>query len=102
CTCVEAWHDFWTLLKSNKGSFALYILFQIVIALAIGAIVAAAGFLTCCCGFFLLAIPYIGTVLMLPLLIFSRAYSVLYFRQFGAQFDVFGPEISPAGEIVPS
>ncbi|MHC4666095.1 MAG: DUF7544 domain-containing protein [Planctomycetota bacterium] len=102
CTCVDAWHEFWPLLTSNKGGFTLYILFQIVIALAIGAIVAAAGLLTCCCGFVLLAIPYIGTVLMLPLLIFSRAYSLLYIRQFGPRFDVFGPEISQTEAIVPS
>lgn len=90
--CIEAWREFWALLSSNKGRFAVYILFQIVIAMAIGAIVMAAVLMTCCCAGLILAIPYIGTVLMLPLLIFKRAYSLCYFRQFGPQFDVFSPE----------
>ena len=93
CTCVEAWREFWALLSKNIGRFALYILFQIVIAMAIGAIVVAAVLVTCCCAGALLAIPYIGTVLKLPLLMFSRAYSLLYLRQFGPQFDVFLPVV---------
>ncbi len=95
-TCTDAWREFWTLLTSNKGRFTLYILFQIVIAMAISAIVFAAMCITCCCAACILAIPYIGTVLMLPLLVFKRSYSLLYFRQFGPDFDVFIPEIEAA------
>ncbi len=95
-TCTDAWREFWTLLTSNKGRFTLYILFQIVITMAISAIVFAAMCITCCCAACILAIPYIGTVLMLPLLVFKRAYSLCYFRQFGPTFDVFVPEIEAA------
>jgi hypothetical protein len=31
---------------------------------------------------------------MLPLLVFKRAYSLFYLRQFGPEFDVFIPEIA--------
>ena len=89
CRCTEAWGRFLQILSRRKGAFALYILFQIVIAMFIGAIVMAVIFGTCCCAAFFLAIPYIGTVLMLPLLVFKRAYSLYYLRQFGAAFDVF-------------
>lgn len=99
CTCIEAWQEFWTLLSGNKGKFTLYILFQIVIAIAIGAIVTAVVVMTCCCAGVILAIPYIGTVLMLPLLVFRRAYSVCYFRQFGPGFDVFGGGIVQAEAV---
>ena len=95
-TCTAAWREFWTLLTSNKGRFTLYILFQIVIGFAIGAIVLAAMCITCCCAACILAIPYIGTVLMLPLLVFKRSYSLLYFRQYGPTFDVFIPEAEAA------
>ena len=95
-TCTDAWREFWTLLTSNKGRFTLYILFQIVIAIAISAIVFTAMCITCCCAACILAIPYIGTVLMLPLLVFKRSYSLCYFRQFGPDFDVFIPEIETA------
>jgi len=95
-TCTAAWREFWTLLKSNKGRFTLYILFQIVIAIAVSTIVFAAMCITCCCAACILAIPYIGTVLMLPLLVFKRSYSLCYFRQYGPGFDVFTPEIEAA------
>lgn len=92
-SCTAGWREFLTILSVNKAHFALYILFQIVIALAIGAIVLTAVFVTCCCAACILAIPYIGTVLMLPVLVFKRAYSLLYLGQFGPEFDVFSPEI---------
>jgi len=92
------------MLSARKGVFCLYILFQIVIAIAVGAIVLTAGLVTCCCAWCLLAIPYIGTVVFLPVLVFKRAYSVCFLRQFGPEFDVFAvtPEPSPeiAGESV--
>jgi len=91
CRCLSAWREFLTILKANKARFILYLLFQIVIAIAIFAIIAAATVATCCCAACILLIPYIGTVLMLPLLVFTRAYSLMYIRQFGAAFDVFLP-----------
>jgi hypothetical protein len=99
-TCVEAWAHFMTCLSANKGRFALYILFQFVIALAMGAIVSAAVIITCCCAGLLMAIPYIGAVLMLPLLVFQRAYSVYYLRQYGPAFDVFAPAPTGSEPIV--
>jgi len=92
-SCTDGWREFLTILAANKARFALYILFQIVISITIGAIIFAAAIMTCCCAACILAIPYIGTVLMLPLLIFKRAYSLCYLRQFGPSFDVFSPEI---------
>lgn len=91
-TCMAAWREFWPLLTGNKGRFAIYILFQIVIALAVGIVVMACVCITCCCLGCILAIPYIGTVLMLPILVFDRSYSLLYLRQYGSGYDVFVPE----------
>jgi len=96
--CVAGWQQFMTILSANKLRFALYLLFQIVIAITIGAIIALGFCIGCClcCISILLLIPYIGTVILLPLLVFERAYSLYYLRQFGPQFDVFIPE----GEVV--
>jgi hypothetical protein len=97
-TCMTAWREFWQVLGANKGKYALYILFQIVIGIAIGAIVLTGICVTCCCLGCILAIPYIGTVVMLPLLIFTRSYTLLYLRQYGPNFDVFSTETA----VVPS
>ncbi len=95
-SCRAGWREFLRVLSSNKGRFFLYILFQIVIGIAIGAIIMTGMCITCCCAACVLAIPYIGTVLILPLLVFKRAYSLLYLGQFGPELDVFSPEIEPA------
>ncbi|MHC4641547.1 MAG: DUF7544 domain-containing protein [Planctomycetota bacterium] len=110
-TCVAAWREFWPLLTGNKGRFTIYILFQIVIALAVGVIGTSIACIFSCllfcvtCGIaccliviplinivFLLAYVYIITVLLLPLPVFGRSYSLLYLRQYGTSFDVFSPE----------
>jgi hypothetical protein len=93
-SCVAGWREFLTILSANKLRFALYLLFQIVIAIAIGAIIGIGFCIGCClcCASCLLLIPYIGTVILLPLLVFKRAYSLYYLQQFGPDFDVFGPE----------
>ncbi|MHC4334594.1 MAG: DUF7544 domain-containing protein [Planctomycetota bacterium] len=95
CTCVEGWGEFRGLLSANAGRFTLYILFQILLSMAIGAITTAAVIFTCCCAGVVLAIPYLGTVLMLPLLAFMRAYSLYYLAQFGPAFDVFAQPEPP-------
>jgi hypothetical protein len=90
---LTGWREFMTILSANKLRFALYLLFQIVIAITIGVIITIGFCIGCClfCISALLLIPYIGTVIVLPLLVFERAYSVYYLRQFGPQFDVFNP-----------
>ncbi|MBA7471310.1 hypothetical protein ES707_06616 [subsurface metagenome] len=97
-SCTAGWREFLTILSVNKARFVLYILFQIVIAIAIGAIFSIGFCIGCClcCVSVLLLIPYIGTVILLPLLVFKRAYSLYYLRQFGPEFDVFRPETEMA------
>jgi hypothetical protein len=97
-SCTAGWREFLTILSVNKARFVLYILFQIVIAIVIGAIFSIGFCIGCClcCVSLLLLIPYIGTVILLPVLVFKRAYSLLYLGQFGPEFDVFRPETEMA------
>jgi hypothetical protein len=93
-SCIAGWREFLTILSVNKARFVLYILFQIVIAMAIGAIKIMGFCIGCCfCGVgLLMLIPYIGTVILLPIHVFTRSYSLLYLKQFGPEFDVFSKE----------
>ena len=95
-SCTAGWREFLALLSVNKARFVLYILFQIVIAIVVGIIIMACVCITCCCLGCILAIPYIGTVLLLPILVFDRAYSPYYLGQYGPQFDIFIPEAETA------
>lgn len=98
-SCVAAWREFLHILSARKGAFFLYILFQMVIGIAISALFLTVALVTCCCACCFLAIPYIGTVFMLPVLVFKRAYSLHYLRQFGSDFDVFSPKMEPNENI---
>jgi len=102
-TCVAAWWEFWQLLKANLGTFTVYILFQIVLGMATSAIVIAAIVVTCCLACCILLLPFVGTVLLLPVLIFKRAYSLYYLAQFGPEYDVFPqPAAAPAAPPPPT
>ncbi|MGO8765810.1 MAG: hypothetical protein ACLQSR_11845 [Limisphaerales bacterium] len=92
--CLAAWGEFWRMLCAYPGTFVLYILFQIAMALAIGVMVLIAIICTCCIAACFMIIPYIGTVLLLPIFIFRRSYSLYFLQQFGSDYDVFPPPIS--------
>lgn len=63
--------------------------------MAIGIIVLGAITITCCIAVCLMAIFYLGTVLLLPVLVFKRSYPLYFLRQFGSGYDMF-PPASPA------
>jgi hypothetical protein len=86
-----AWKKVLPLLWQNFWKIMLYLAFKILIILCIGAIVLLIIGLGCCCCCIgaILFIPYIGTVILLPLPSFYRLYALCYLRQFGSEYDVF-------------
>jgi hypothetical protein len=101
-TCVIAWKEFLEIVSARKGALFVYLLFQFVISMAVSAVILAFALVTCCCACCFMMIPYIGTVILLPVLVFERAYSLHYLRQFGSDFDVFIPDqdVDPVPVIV--
>jgi hypothetical protein len=85
---MAAWRRFFSLAKGRWGWFLLSGLFVFVLVLAAGWVVFVTGMMTCCLGFLLLMIPYVGTVVLLPLIVTYRAFTV----EFLAQVD---PELLP-------
>ena len=94
-TCRAACREFFQLLGAHAGVFVLYILFQILLALVLGMLVIWVVLMTCCTAGCLLVVPYIGTVVVLPILVFKRAYALLFLAQFGPAYDVFPPAAPP-------
>jgi Na+/alanine symporter len=91
CRAVEAFGDVTLLIIHTLGSFFLFCLFAVVLVLAvlmIGAIVTCA---TCC----LAALPYVGTVILLPLFVCLRAFGLVFLRQFGPDYDVWATFMPP-------
>jgi|ERR1700674_3227457 len=88
-TCREAWSELLGLFAGRFHLLIVYLLFQIVLGLAIGIGILVIVIATCCLAGCLLILPYLGTVALLPVLVFQRAYSLYYLGQLGARYDVF-------------
>jgi len=92
CTCTEAWGEFLALLREKPWSFFRYLLFQIVIAIVVVLILLAVVIGTCCVAGILMVLPVVGSVLLLPISVFWRNYSLLYLAQFGPEYDLLRDE----------
>ena len=101
-TCLDAWKELWALIAARFGKFALYLVFQIVLGMVIGSLVLAVILVTCCLALCLMAIPYIGAVVMLPVTSFKRYYSLQFLAQFGPEYNVFAPSAAGTSSNAPS
>ena len=91
CDVKTAFQECGALVSANAGTFLLYLLFKILLALLYIVIGCISTCITCC----LVAVPYVGTVILLPLFVFHRAYSSYFLAQFSPDFAALAPEISP-------
>jgi hypothetical protein len=84
CTAWHAFMDVSKLILARPGPFILFALFGLVLLVALGVAGTILSCLTCCIAGF----PYIGTVVLLPALVWLLAFKLLFLRQFGAEYDV--------------
>ncbi|OGV74721.1 MAG: hypothetical protein A3K19_32955 [Lentisphaerae bacterium RIFOXYB12_FULL_65_16] len=73
---LSAWNYFGRLLVAHFPAFVLYLLARIVLKVCAFLLVVALVIMTCCLPGLLLLIPYVGTVLILPIPVFFRCWSV--------------------------
>jgi len=86
---MPAWRAFMPWLSTDGASFFLYGLFVLLLFLAAAIAIVAFGLATCCIGFIFLAIPYVGTILLLPFLVTYRYLSLEFLAQLDPTLDVF-------------
>lgn len=100
---TEAWHRFMPVFKAQAGTFILYGLFRFGLSILLAIVIMALVIITCCCAGILLAIPYLNAVLLLPLTVWWRTFSLEYLRQLGPEFDVWNrpPPEPEAGTPAP-
>jgi hypothetical protein len=83
------------LVSSHPGPILLCVLFFLLLAVAMVMISCLVTCATCCIA----AIPYVGTVILLPIPVTLGAFLLLFLRQFGPDYDVWAsfmpPEFSP-------
>ncbi len=83
-TAWEAARKVQELAAAQPADFFLYLLVRFVMAIVILITGAIAGCLTCCVGF----LPYLNSVLTLPLSVFRVWYAVECFAQLGPDCDL--------------
>ena len=84
CRAVEAFRQVAGLVLENVGSFTLFCLFGFCLVMGMMMVGGIATCLTCC----LAALPYVGTVILLPVFVCMRAFGLFFIRQFGPDYDV--------------
>lgn len=103
CGAMEALRDVCSLLLDHPGVFILFELFTIVLYMAAVIVSCLAGCVTCC----LAILPYLGTVILLPIVMVLFAFPLCFLRQFGDRYDVWAtigtpppppPQIPPVQE----
>lgn len=97
----DAWRNFLSLHGSAPGRFVLYFFWRFLLGIVSAAVIIAAGLATCCIGFLLMAIPYFGAVILLPVTSFFRLLGPEFLRQFGPEFEIFEPVTPSAPPVLP-
>jgi hypothetical protein len=88
---IQAWSRFLSLFSNHLLYFIFYGLLVFLLHILVIICVIIAGLLTCCIGLILLIIPYIGSVITLPISYTFRAFSLEFLGQFGPEFTVLPP-----------
>lgn len=88
---LDAWRRFLGLFAHHPFHFIGFALLYLVLSVVVFVAALTAGFGTCCVGFLLMATPYIGSVVMLPVEVFFRGLGPDFLAQFGPEHSVFAP-----------
>jgi hypothetical protein len=73
---LAAWAYFGRIVVTHFPAFVLYLIARIALKVCAFVLVATLVIMTCCLPGVLLLIPYVGTVLILPVPVFFRCWSV--------------------------
>ncbi len=88
-SATKAWSKFLSLQWAHLVQFLLFALFWLVLSIGIFIAIVFAGLFTCCLGFLLLIIPYINSVVLLPISYTLCGFSLYFLAQFGDEYNVF-------------
>jgi hypothetical protein len=86
---MAAWSYFFRIFFAYPIHFVGYSFIVLLLVIFVFIAVLLVGFMTCCIGFLVLAIPYINTVILLPVRYTFRAYSIEFLGQFGPEYRLF-------------
>jgi len=88
-SAIRAWSKFFTLALHHPGQLFLYSLFVLVLNVAVAIAIIFFSIFTCCIGLIFIIIPFVSSIILLPVSYTFRGLSVEFLAQFGHRFDVF-------------
>jgi hypothetical protein len=88
-TAGKAVRVFWSLFTAHVLQFFAYGLLVLLLNFLLVIGIATVGLLTCCIGFIILIIPYVNSVVLLPVSYTLRAFSVEFLEQYGPAYRIF-------------
>jgi hypothetical protein len=91
---------FWAtlqLIQRHPGSIVVFVLLRIAIFIA----VAVVSIILCCATCCIEIIPYVGTVILLPALVYVRCFTLDCLAQFGPEYDIWTVDVPHAGADLP-
>ena len=97
---MVAWKRFLALFVSRPLPFLVFGLYALVLLAVAVAVIFAFGIGTVMIGFLLLAIPYVGSVVLLPLEVTFRALGPEFLAQFGPEYAALGVPVAPVAAAV--
>lgn len=77
------------LLKGHLWNFVIFYLVKFALGIATGVVVMIGACCTCCVA----AIPYVSSVVFLPVAAFLESYTLSFLAQFGGDWDLFTWEL---------
>jgi hypothetical protein len=85
------------LIRQHPGSVTVFLLlrFALFIALVIVSVITICG--TCC----LAVLPYLGTVILLPAIIYIKCFTLDCLAQFGPEYNVWTVDVPPTDPTLP-
>jgi hypothetical protein len=100
-TALRAWGALLGLLRRNPADFLIYGLLVLFAFVALALTWAVSWIVTCCIAPLLLSVPYVATVLVLPLHVVFRLYSVEFLSQFGPEWTISPSPLTSAANPPP-
>ncbi len=87
-----AFVEMWRLVTRHPGPIVLFVLLRIALFVALFVVSIIACCVTCCIGL----VPYLGTVVLLPALLFIKCFTLDFLAQFGPEYDVWTVDVPPS------
>ena len=92
---TAAWGRVIALHGERFSSIIGYALWKMLLSITTGIAIVLIVIVTCCIAGILFAVPYIGTVVLLPVSVFFQALALEFIRQFGPDLDVWESTAPP-------